>query len=419
MTAARSPLRRVWEESPERVAWAILFLSFFTCIALAVGTPLSVHAFVRYARVGIPVQAQTLQGTPLLLFPGERELAALTGNRVLMEGTRLRTDQSATALLLVTRPEPTGKQKEVASVLVYTNTEVRLQSATTPRFPQWSDQPARGRLSLDQGRIRVAVGPFNHRPLVLTVETPHGTVTAQDASFSVFATNQGTEVTVREGQALVRARDRAVVVSEGQRVQVPLGRPPLSPVAAERNLVRNGTFSRPLETTWSVGFLQPEGVTAGTVSVVEVGGRKAVRFSRMAEGGVHTEVWIEQVLNADVQDVDSLILRMEVRLLYQSLPGGGMLGSEYPLMVRIDFTDIYGKDQFWVHGFYFRDPQFGWPTYNGEKITPFVWWPYESPNLITLWREMGAPPAVLRKIRLYASGHNYQSMVTDVELIAR
>jgi len=72
---------------------------------------------------------------------------------------------------------------------------------------------------------------------------------------------------------------------------------------------------------------------------------------------------------------------MDVRLLYQSLAGGGILGSEYPLMVRIDYTDVYGKDQFWVHGFYFRDPVKGWPTINGEKIPPFVWWPYESPNL--------------------------------------
>ncbi len=412
-------MQRVWQENPERVAWAIMLLSFVLCLVLAVGTPLGARAFLMHATRSLPVVAQSLQGTALLELPGQSELTAVTKPRTLKPGLTLRTDDSTVAALTVYGEQEGTTQREIMSVLMYTNTEVRLLSAKRPRFPRWSPDPARVALRVEQGRVRVVGGDYDGRPLIIQVETPHGRVQARSASFSVFVNNQGMDVTVRQGQVVVSARGLSVTVKEGQRTWVPLSHPPQTPVSAERNLIRNGNFTQPLQTTWELGFLQPEVATPGTISVVDVGGRRAVQFMRRAEGGVHTEVWIEQKLDQDVRDVDSLVLRMDVRLLYQSLPGGGILGSEYPLMVRIDYTDVYGKDRFWVHGFYFRDPEKGWPTPNGEKIPPFVWWPYETPNLVALWAQSNTRPAVLHKIRIYASGHNYQSMAAEVGLFAR
>lgn len=409
----------VWERSPERVAWVVMLTSFFVCIALAIGTPLGVRAFVKHASRPAPVEARSLRGTALLALPGQEELAAVTRPREFKPGFTLRTDETSSSTLVVYADNGGDTRVEVVSILMYNNTQVTLLKAERPRFPQWSPDPARVQLRVEQGRVRIVSGRYPDRPIITTVETPHGEVTAQDASFSVFVNNQGMEVTVRQGEVRVTARGLEVPVSEGQRTWVPLAQPPQRPTSAERNLIRNGNFTQPLETSWTVGFLQPDVVTAGTVAVVDVGGRRAVQFTRRAEEGVHTEVWIEQKLDQDVRDVDSLILRMDVRLLYQSLPGGGILGSEYPLMVRIDYTDVYGKDRFWVHGFYSRDPEKGWPTVNGEKIPSFVWWPYESPNLVALWEQSNTRPAVLHKIRIYASGHNYQSMVAEVGLFAR
>lgn len=420
MTTAERTGGSLWERSPERVAWAVMLASFFTCVALAVGVPLGIRAFLQHATRGLPVVAQSLQGTALIEFPGQPELAALTRPRSLNPGMTLRTDDSSSVSITAYTPTDQGGQEEVASILMYNNTQLTLQESLQPRFPTWSPDPGRLRVRVAQGRARVVGGRFHDRDLEIIVESPHGKVRARNASFSVFVSNQGMEVTVRQGQVSVSARGLDVVVKEGERTTVPLARPPQPPTSAERNLVRNGNFTEPLEPTWKVGFLQPNVVAAGTVAVVTVGGRRAVQFTRRAEEGVHTEVWIEQVLEQDVRDVDTLVLRMDVRLLYQSLSGGGMMGSEYPLMVRIDYTDVYGKDQFWVHGFYYRDPEIrGWPTVNGEKIPAFVWWPYESPNLIALWEGQGTRPAVLHKIRIYASGHNYQSMVAQVGLFAR
>ncbi len=420
MTTAERAAHNVWERSPERVAWAVMLASFFTCVALAIGVPLGIRAFLLHATRGLPVMAQSLQGTALIEFPGQPELAALTRPRSLDPGVTLRTDDTSSVNVTAYTTGFQAEREEVASLLMYNNTQVTLEESVQPRFPRWSPDPGRLRVRVAQGRVRVIGGRFSDRDLVIVVETPHGVARARNASFSVFVSNQGMEITVRQGQVLVAARGLEVVVNEGQRTTVPLAQPPQAPTSAERNLIRNGNFTEPLEVAWEVGFLQPDVVAAGTVAVVTVGGRRAVQFTRRAEEGVHTEVWIEQKLDQDVRDVDSLVLRMDVRLLYQSLSGGGIMGSEYPLMVRIDYTDVYGKDQFWVHGFYFRDPEVrGWPTVNGEKIPPYVWWPYESPNLIALWDSQGTRPAVLHKIRIYASGHNYQSMVAQVGLFAK
>jgi len=412
---------RVWQRNPERVAWVVLLVSFTACIFLAVAVPVSVRTFLMHATQGLPVTAQSLRGTALLQLPGQDAVTALTQAQALRGRTVLRTDDTSSANLVIYPAENgSGRRSEVVSVLIYNNTTVTLKSAQQPRFPRWSRDPARLVLEVAQGRVRIVGGRLNDRPIDVTVVTPHGTVEATEASYSIFVYNQGMEVTTRRGEARVIAQGLEVPVTEGQRTLVPIAQPPQPPVPAERNLVRNGDFAEPLELSWSVGFDQPENVASGTIRKVDVGGRQAVEFSRRAEEGVHTEVWIEQELNQDVRDVDSLVLRMDVRLLYQSLSGGGYLGSEYPLMVRLDYTDVYGKDLFWVHGFYSRDPENpGWPTTYGEKIPPFVWWPYESPDLIALLDQAGTRPAVLRKLRIYASGHNYQSMVAEVGLLAR
>jgi len=76
-----------------------------------------------------------------------------------------------------------------------------------------------------------------------------------------------------------------------------------------------------------------------------------------------------------------------VRLAYQSLPGAGYLSSEFPVIVRLNYEDVYGNDRFVTHGFYYSEPIEDWPIINGERIPPLVWFPYESGNLLN-WPQL-------------------------------
>jgi hypothetical protein len=67
---------------------------------------------------------------------------------------------------------------------------------------------------------------------------------------------------------------------------------------------------------------------------------------------------------------------------------------------------------------YYREPEnSNWKILNGEKIPPFNWYTYPSPNsMMELLKE--TRPARIDSIRIYASGWNYQSMVSEVFLVA-
>jgi hypothetical protein len=158
-------------------------------------------------------------------------------------------------------------------------------------------------------------------------------------------------------------------------------------------------------------------VVPATVEVIEQDGRRVVHFIRQGEENVHTEVGIRQTIDQDVNVFDFLSIRLDVKLIRQSLPGAGYLSSEFPIRVEIAYTDIYGKDLTWGRGFYYRDPEPGWPIINGDKIPPFVWFSYESPNLMEELKD--TRPARVNSIRVYASGWNYESMASEISLVAR
>ncbi|MCB0150232.1 MAG: hypothetical protein KDE01_21610, partial [Caldilineaceae bacterium] len=99
-------------------------------------------------------------------------------------------------------------------------------------------------------------------------------------------------------------------------------------------------------------YVVAENVTPGKVSIMERDGRRVAYFVRQGEDNVPTEVGIRQVIGKDVNVYDKLYLQLDIKLLFQSLSGAGYLSSEYPLRVELTYTDVYGKQLTWGHGFY-------------------------------------------------------------------
>ena len=105
-----------------------------------------------------------------------------------------------------------------------------------------------------------------------------------------------------------------------------------------------------------------------------------------------------------------------------ALPGGGLLGSEFPIMLRVDYKDAENNDRSWYHGFYYAPPPDNYILYNqpdnsSERIARFIWYPYESVNLLTTLGP--AKPIFIKSIRIYASGWIYESMVANISLLAQ
>ncbi|MCX7855531.1 MAG: hypothetical protein N2556_06115 [Anaerolineae bacterium] len=395
-------------QNRERLAWIILLISFTLCVGLAVGVPLGVRQYLLTATRAQPTLLQPQHGTPGLQRGGRGDLIALRDPTWdVPAGSLLTTDSAAQALL--TFYAPASESEVVAAVQVYGDTRLRIQSARSPRFAL-SSLPHRVGLQVESGRVRIAVSPAAGRETTAQLHTPHLTAVLTAGSYEARVYGSLTEFIVREGHAEVTsAEGHSVSLTDAQRTIAQVGPTPLETLPAARNLLVNGDFRQPLEVGWETYTIE-----AGTVQTTTVAGRPAARFFR--EGIGHAEVGIRQVLNYDVRDFTSLILHLSVMVQGQSLPGCGSAGSECPIIVRIDYQDIYGGDRTWFHGFYSvpkaaNDYLYWW----SDQIPLQTWASYDSENLM----QSDAPPALIKSVTIYASGHSFDALVTEVELLAQ
>ncbi len=397
-------------KNPQRLAWIILSIAFATFCLLVVSIPLGIRWYVINATQVHKTSLAAIGGTVQVQEPEADVPIAVTGTKDdVPEGSTIRTDATSQAFL---------EFFEDSTLHLYNKTQVIIQKTQSPRFGL-SSKPNAIVLEVTGGRVRIGVAPSMQSPLNFQVQTPHAAVELEeDGSYSVEVSSEEFHLTVRDGQAKVMAMGKVVELGQGERTTLEIGREPLGPLPAERDLIVNGDFKEPLTAGWRVYHDQvdPKEVS-GKAEILAVGDRQAVRFWRVGKAANHAETGIIQTIDKDVRDFTSLALHISVRLLDQSLPGAGYLSSEFPVMVRLDYKDINGNDAFWTYGFYFKDPVADWRIVNGEKIPRYVWYPYESPNLMD---ELGdVKPALITSVRVYASGWDYQSMASQVQLLAK
>ena len=404
-------------ENPERMAWIVLLTCFGVFLILAISVPLAVRYAIQFTTTPQPATLDPTQGTVLLYQPGAIEPVAITDLRKdVEEGSVVVAGDSPTQATLRLISEGEGDEA-LGSVQMYTGARLQIERMRSPLF-EMSSEPYQVRLRLDEGQARVFTNSGQQRPLRVEIKTPHGSILLDTGSFQIAVTAGQTDITVGAGNAtLIKAGQPDLPVSAGRRAWLTTDAIASAPEPAAQSLLRNGNFSESMRGTWE-SYVIAQGVTPGKVNIIERDGRRVASFVRQGEDNVPTEVGITQEIGRDVNVYDKLWLQLDAKLLFQSLPGAGYLSSEYPLRVEITYTDIYGKGGLtWGHGFYFRDPENpNWQIVGGEKIPPFNWYTYRSPNLLELLKD--TRPAHIDSIRIYASGWNYQSMVSEVYLVA-
>lgn len=405
-----------WRQYPERVAWVVLVTSFLTCCVLTVVTPLALRSYFLHSTRPRTAYLTALAGTAQLQGPAAEEPTAVTERRAVPEGSQVMTDSTAKAL--ITLFADGSNEQAFVTIQLFQDSAIALDRARTPRF-NWSRDPELLLVELKRGRVLIATQHVGNRALRMRVDTPQANVSFGAGTFDINIQDNETQVRARSGTAQVAAAGTEVEANSGERVTVPAGRAPTLPVPGAQNLVLNGEFTPPLAPAWKQIAEVATGLVPGEVRLEMDGPREVVRFSRRTEDGAPNKVGVAQVVNRDVQGYDSLVMHLDLKLLYQSVPGGGYLASEYPIMVDIFYTDIYGKDLHWFQGFYYMSLPSG-STYvppTGEQVPADVWYSYESPNLFDLLKD--TRPAHVNTITIYASGHDYDSMISAIDLSAR
>lgn len=412
-------------ENPHRVAWSVLITAFLVFCVSAICVPLGIRWLLvnstQEQEAAVALVARTVYVTrPTVGVP--EVLSGYIQN--LPEGTRIETESASRASVSFGSPD---SRDPLGSLQIFGETEIQLIGHRTPRF-NFSDKAHRINLELVRGRVRASAAVGVTRPVVMMLHTPQAEIALmRPGSYSVEVLSDSTEVSVRDGAAVVAANGESVVLTAGRRTSVALGNPPSGAFSGERNLVRNGSLGEPLSKGWTTyQNLYSADESPGIVEALVKDGRPAVHFSR--HGLNWSEVGISQELNHDVRDYRSLRLHVAVWLAFQDLRNCGSLGSECPLMVRLEYEDASGEYHEWLQGFYYLQSSNGSiptrcvtcppPTSDHSRIANSVWHPYDSPDLMALLATDGNAPAKINSISIYASGHSFESYVAEVELLA-
>jgi len=391
-------------KNPERTAWTVLLFAFATSCVLAVSVPLGIRWYIINATNSHKTALTAISGTILVEERGQP--LPVTESIETSEGASIKTDSTSQAILTFF---------EDSTVTLYNDTQVVLLRTRTPRF-DFSPRPDTIILEIKKGRVRIGAAPAIDSPLYFEVRFPQGIAVLEEGSYSVEVADEQSQIIARYGQVLATAAGTTMELNQGQRTTIAAEEAPADPMPAAQPLVVNGNFQEDLSVGWRAYNEQgvDEGEVDGEAEIVSFGGRRALFFSRVGEDRNHCETGIIQKIDKDIRDYTSLKLHLDVRLIYQSLSGGGFLSSEFPIMVRLDYKDPYGNDQFWVHGFYYQnDDNYPIAQY-GEQIPRYVWYPYETDNLLEILAD--TRPTHINAIRIYASGWEYQSMISEVGL---
>ena len=416
-----------WRESPERLAWIIMLISFAIFCFLAITVPVAFNYTLRYAAVeqDAKLSAVTRTTGKVLLYPNTRAEPILVREEpsTVAEGMRIVSLDGAAQGTLEFFSETS--QKILGSLQIYSDTDLEVERNRRPFFGS-SEEPYAVRLKMTAGQVRILSSGDDTRLLRIDLVTPQGLVRMQEGSYQIAVDPNKTEVQVRAGQAELSAyNDTAQQITQGETTQIAAGQIITLPTTLGQNWIVNGTFKAPVSDVWAAGPAENV-VFPGEVSYVDGGEQQVAQFSEWNANG-HSDIGITQMIDRKLDGVDSLVLQMDVKILFQSLPGAGQQASEYPVRAEIDFTDSNNKEIKWGYGFYQReltpaDP-FPPPTDNESgrviRVQQGEWYTFESEDLIQLWKNRGITLARVNSIRIYASGHNYQSMVREVYLLAR
>lgn len=390
--------------NPERLVWLVLVLSFAICAVSSAILPAAARQLLENRTSTRAARLDIIHGTVLvrrLGTPGEQGASA---GMLIEPGDQVRTAGDARAILWLF---------DDSNVELGPDSTVTLTESEATDF---SDRSSVIVLSLAEGKPIVNVALPGTKERTFVAKTRFGTLELAEGAYEVDLSqpDEG-EMTVRLGEARITAAGQMVVCRTGQRVELSPGAPPVGPLPLSKSLLVNGNFAlptsaeQPLGPGWKGDERNSEGVK-GTVQLVSDAAGNYLRFKR--DGTGHGENYAVQTLERDVSNYRSLRLRMEVRLVNQTLSGGGVAGTEYPFHFRLLYRDARGREGRLDVGYYYQNVQ-NYPTTYGQQAPRNEWFVVER-ELTTL----EAPPAHLIYLELVASGWSYESNVRNVQLIA-
>ncbi len=389
-------------ERTEFLAWAGLLSALGVFLLLLGGSIVLGRWYWENASDPQSARVTAIQGSVLVQHRGQGGWELVARAMALQEGDGVRTVEGSRALVTLFD----GSQIELLP-----KTEVSL---TGLRSSRWNGPNYRLTVQQRSGKAHYGVSPKGDHAKTFVVRSPHGEALLRQGSHTLTVSESSTQARAGAlGLAEVKSGGATLQIGGSQRAILSPAQPPQGPHSPREELVANGDFRLGLD-GWqsgnSIGFVEGQDVE-GTVALIADEGMPAARFFRRGSQGTHNESWLYQEIDRDISDFSQLGLSIRFKLRHQNLSGGGYEGSEYPLLVRVNFTTGAGPD-FRVYGFYYQNTTSN-RTDNGHEVPADAWWAFTtSENL----RSIVPPPETILSVQVSASGWDYESLVRRVSL---
>lgn len=385
-------------------AWIVLSSAFALFCVLVLGSALVGKRY--YDTATEPRSARLSVESGIVLFRdavSSRQLYAQDGME-LREGDELMAGQGVRA---------TVRLFDGSRLSVQPGTTLLLGSMRTGRFHPYSTVDA----TLKQGSMRAVVAPPSSGERVFKVTSPHGTASLYEGNFALEVSESESRFAVRSGSATLAGSGSVVALKAGEKALM-TPREIRGPMPEGDALVKNGEFARGFADWENLTIDEPgRPVEPGERALVpqKIRGRDtiALRVERKSERATHNETGLFQIIDKDVSDYVSLRLNADVRVDDQSLSGGGYMGYEYPVMIRVRYRDATGGQIDWSHGFFAKNPE-GRPTPNGQEVPLGEWVSYDGDLM-----QVKAKPVHLISIEVLGAGHSFAGMIANVSLIGK
>ena len=438
--------------SPERIAWIVLLGAFALFCSLTLTGIFGVYHYLFRSTVPMSALLNVAKGTVGITGADLRETVEREREDLTNTVTSISTDSLSQATIQFRDAVESDSVSAplLAAVTLQGDTFVTFNHAIRPRF-DWSQDPQHIQFSRLTGQLDVLVTGVQDHPFFL-MDIYTDDLNTDRGVHIQLRSNGRFRLTVSEDE--IRLLNLAGAVSAffgddpalrnpveaGKELLIRIGNRSIRTLDTTRILSVNGDFS--LQDTpigqvytpdappsWSCRGL-PAQDPPGYYSLVEYDGRVGVSLRRHSNATTHGEISCMQVFEAESLDArafESLSILATFSLNYQSLSLCGTKGSECPLMVHINYSTNYRQaDNIsnWFRGFYYEDQAASQYKKRCSSClqdhidtNANVWYTFDSGNLLNLIAEE-EQPVFINSIRFYASGHQFDAVVSEVILLA-
>ena len=407
-TVGAQPLRPwAWAErttAMRRLTWALLTGAFVAWLVLAGGFAGWASRLVETAAAPAPTVLEQVSGIVLYReVERQTDTSAQQGMKV-FDGDEVITSPGASASLRV-----------FDGSLVQLYPEARLRTDAV-RIGWLSPAATRAELVLVDGALRLSIPLLARKAHTLNVATPHTAAAFLPGEYTVRVGGDGTRISVWGGRIAAVVGDQIVEIRAGEKVIVGAGGAPYRVVEILEDVVANGGFVRRFE-GWDPWEERERGRpdVPGSLEIIAPGEEgapsRALRISRTSQIDAHNETGVRQTLAREVSGARQILVRGRVKVDFASLSGGGYLGSEYPLMLRVRYVDSRGAEQVWAQGIYYANPE-NRPAQLGRLVERGVWTDFSADLTEGL-----AHATRLEHIEVSGAGHTFDASVSDIRLL--